>query len=65
MGYIVYILVEYNDRGQPVMMKRPDGGVYLFNDGMLSEKMARAFQMGGRNVGVISIDLRVEIPSFN
>lgn len=65
MGYIVYILVEYNDRGQPVMMKRPDGGVYLFYDGLLSEKVARAFQRGGRNVGVISFDLRIEIPNFN
>lgn len=65
MGYMVYILVEYNDFGHPVMMRRADGGVYLFRDELLAGQIARAFQRGGRNVGVVSVDLTTEVPNMD
>lgn len=65
MAYIVYILVEYGEAGKPTMMRRADGGIYLFREGILAGQIARAFRRGGRNVGVVSFDLTTETPNLN
>ena len=64
MAYMVYILVECDDTGKPAMMRRSDGGIYLFREGILAGQIARAFRRGGRKVGVVSFDLQTETPNL-
>lgn len=42
MGFIVYILYERGADGEYRVMRREDGGLYLFREATLADKIARA-----------------------
>lgn len=65
MGFIVYILYERGADGEYRVMRREDGGLYLFREATLADKIARAFRRGGQDVAAISFDLAAECPNLS